>query len=313
MADNITPELQHSQEPQTKSYLEQHPSLAAIDATKQQNVNYVTNNTTQQNIAAKEQQLQSYFPTTNMEASQLSPMLKNIAKTDSNKWYSIQQLAHDIKDFYSKNKDLKKKKYPRSAGRAVNETINPFSNHIDDLYELADYITKYSLENKITGFDAVGGHINPNWLLSNPNTFNIGNDRVQNEATKAFDIFLNKTYPAIKTANPKQVVDLLHDIHDKHKYEYSIYANTNGAAKAASDKRLTSYEKAWNELQTRIAEFYDNHAQLYDFLTAYLQKPVTPVSAEDRKGILDYCKQLQIYVQSDRQLEMVDAISNLGK
>lgn len=312
MADNVTPELQH-QEPQTQSYLEQHPSFAAIDATKQQKVQYGTSGNTQQNIITEEQQLQSYFPTVNMEASQLLPLLENIAKTDSNKWYTIQQLAHDIKDFYSKNKDLKNKKYPRSVGRAINETINPFSNHIDDLYELADYITKYSLENVATGFDAAGGHINPNWLISNPNTFGIGNDRVQNETTKSFDTFLSKTYPAIKNATPRQVVSLLHDVHDKHKYEYYVYTNTSGAAKAASDKRLTSYEKAWNELQTRIVEFYGNYSQLYEFLTAYLQNPVTPIPAEDKKGILDYCEQLQVYIQSDRQLEMIDAVNSLGK
>ena len=313
MADSITPELQHTQTQQTKSYIEQHPSFAAIDATKQQTVQYGTNNATQQNITAKEQQLQSYFPTVNMEASQLLPILNNIAKTDSNKWYSIQKLANDIKDFYSKHKDLKKKKYPRGVGRAVNETINPFSNHIDDTYELADYITKYSLENAITGFDTAGGHVNPKWLLSNPDGLGLGNDKVQNEATKVFDNFLSKTYPAIKSASPQQVVNLLHDIHDKHKYEYSIYTNTNGAAKAASDKRLTSYEKAWNELQTRIAEFYDNYPQLYTFLTTYLQNPVTPVSAEDKKDLLDYCKQLQIYIQSGRQLEMADAVNSLDK
>lgn len=267
---------------QSKSFLERHPALQAIDATKKQKMYTGTGNPdTQDTVAVKERRLAEYFPSINMSKDDLNKYLTNWASSDPARFNTVMKLATDIKAFYDGNPQIKKQRYPRSWGRAINETVNPFSKHIDDMYEFAACVVKLGNNNLLNGA----------WNKGKEN-------EAQGVMLGAYNN-VNSAAPNLAGYDGKSLLDFMHNIKNSYakelEYNKSL-PNDQGAyeAKAASEKRLDAYERVYKQCMERYNTYYRtndiNNVTL--FLQAYLSNPLEPMDANERAVISEYIMQL---------------------
>lgn len=240
-----------------KSFLDKHPALNAVNASKKQGANFTAQYTAGSNITEKEKQLESYFPTVNMKPTQLKEFLDSYAENDPAKYTQIRQLATDIDTYY---RNVAKKNHSLYLQPPRWQNIQTTAN-------LAHNI----LSNKNNGFF-------------------VQTDKLE---AKSLDLYKNILAQSARIPGMRvsDIIKMLHATHDAYKHEYALYSalpkegkGTNNL-KAASEKRLMAYIHVWGSLQQKISTYSNNNAQLLEFYETYKSNPLKPLTPEQTTWI----------------------------
>ena len=256
---------------------ETHPAIDAVDYIKTTG-NYDTDYSsgdkeTPDSIKKKEDRMWSIIGGHSIGAFDTGTRVKQIAKQDPQLYAELMQLTADIQNYYkSQHGDFYN--FWKRAGQEVD------LGAANSSWNMATRI-----QSQKNNFAQLG------YL------FGLGDDTVQQNATNNAKAFSSDILTTIDTAQPTQLVDILNSIKKYYDYEVKVFdslpdTDTNQNALKASLARINDYRSAWQKCQAKINQYTSDAAEYRAFLTAYLLKPIAPLSNEEQTYIKNIIKEL---------------------
>lgn len=254
-----------------------HPALDAVNSiktTKRYNTNYASGDKeTAASIKKKEDRMWNIIGSHSIGANDTGARIRQIAKEDPQLYAELMQLSTDIQNYY-KNQHGNFYNFWKRAGQeldvgAANSSWNMATRILSQKNNIGQHAYLYGL----------------------------GDDTVQQNATNNSANFSRSVLAAIDNCQPGQLVDILHKIKKYYDYEVKVFESlpdttANQNALNASLARIYDYISAWQKCQTKINQYSSDTAKYKAFLTAYLLKPITPLSSEEQTYINEVIRQL---------------------